>query len=146
MGKRIAPEEPLTPEALADYLRELPAGLRAWRSDRDLLYATLAWINTKATTDLTTEREAHAQPKAKLATAETNLTTEKAAHDKLKGEKDTKVQTEAARIAAANNHAPVVVPTAQKPGEVADGRSALHGRGRIAAAIAKDLPQLAERG
>jgi hypothetical protein len=52
VGKRIAPEEPLTPEALADYLRELPAGLRAWRSDRDLLYATLAWINTKATTDL----------------------------------------------------------------------------------------------
>ena len=52
VGSRSARDGPVSPEGLAEYLRELPAGLRAWRSDRDLLYATLGWINTKATTEL----------------------------------------------------------------------------------------------
>jgi hypothetical protein len=75
---------------------------------------------TARTNELLADRREHSETKLKLQTAEANFGTEKAAHDKLKGEFEARVQTEAAKIAAANGHAAATAAVAAKSGAVVD--------------------------
>ncbi len=73
---------------------------------------------TARTDELLAERRQHSETKLKLQTAESDLAAEKKAHEALKTAGEEKVQTEAAKIAAANGHpAPVAAAPAAKPGE-----------------------------
>ena len=75
---------------------------------------------TARTDELLAERRAHSETKLAHQKAESDFTTEKAAHDALKADFQSKVQVEAAKIAANNGHAAAPAAPAASPGAVAD--------------------------
>src|ERR1043166_7161975 len=72
---------------------------------------------TKVTNELTTEKQSHADTKATLQKAQTDLTAKTGEYDTLKKDFDSRVQAEAARIAAENGHKPLPAAAAKKAGE-----------------------------
>lgn len=66
--------------------------------------------------ELLTERKEHSESKLKLQTAEADFNSEKTKYDALKADFDSKVQTEAAKLAAANGLKPAAAAPAAKPG------------------------------
>lgn len=108
---------------------ELETQLATANSERDSARTSLAEIGPKlqkSEMDLTAridelivERRAHSETRLKLQKAESDYAEVKSAHDKLKADFDSKVQVEAAKIAAANGHPAALAAAATKPGEMA---------------------------
>jgi chromosome segregation ATPase len=144
------PAKPAT-KTPVERVAELEASILTLTGERDTARTDLtamtgkyntaqAEVTTK-TNELTEERRQHADTKAKLQTAEGNFNAEKAAHDTLKTDFNGKVNTEAARIAAANSHTPAPTAPAGNPqGKIEDKpKGELKGKARIAAAAGQDL-------
>lgn len=126
----MATEPKLTP---VQELEQIKAQLSTVTAERDTLLPFKAQVieaNDKATartTELSAERLAHAETKARLSTVEAELNSLKAEHKTLKDNFDAEVtkaaSAKAAKVVADTGILPVTTTTTDKPGSVGSEQS-----------------------